>query len=178
MNSPPSPSRQKIFDIVGEAGKTQGGESRQKVLLYCEPGDPLELRREPGNPHDPNAILVLWRDKDIGYVTRECASILAPQLDSGRPHRAQVHRIKGGLPDYPSYGVEFSVAWDGKECPACRPLDERQVRSRRGKIAAAGRLRDESGAFATERSKGCALSLFLLAAPLTAAGGWLLRTLI
>ena len=178
MRKPSSSVRQKIFDIVGEAGKTRSGEPRQKVLLDCDPGDPVELRREPGNEHDPNAILVLWRDKDIGYIPRETASALAPEIDSGRPYRAQVHRVAGGVPDYPNYGIEISIAWDGKECIPYRPLDERQERSRRGKIGAATRKRDESGAFAAGKSKGCAVSLVLMAVPLTAGAGWLIGVVI
>ena len=170
----PGTLRQKIFGIVGEAGKTRSGELRQKVLLDCDPGDPIELRREPGNEHDPNAILVLWRDEDIGYIQREAASVLAPEIDSGRPYRAQVHRVAGGVPDYPNYGIEISIAWDGKECIPCRPLDERQERSRRGKLAAATRTRDESGAFAANKSKGCMVSLVVLAGPIAAGAGWLM----
>lgn len=49
----------------------------------------LTFQREPDNPYDPNAILVVAtvRNKGmagVGYLSREISSWLAPQLDSGR----------------------------------------------------------------------------------------------
>src|SRR5918997_5820035 len=47
-----------------------------------DPGRPLALRRDPGNPHDPNAIAVdLPGGPQLGWVPRELAPALAP----GRP---------------------------------------------------------------------------------------------
>ena len=49
------------------------------------PGTPVRLVREPGNPHDPNAIAVYaerGRDR-AGYVARGYAKRLARLLDSG-----------------------------------------------------------------------------------------------
>ena len=173
MTEPPKPIRRKLFDIVGEAGNTRAGEPRQKVLLGCNPGDPVELLREPDNKADANAILVIWEGHDIGYIPRESAFLLAPHIDAGRPHRAQVHCIRGGLPDYPNYGVEISIAWDGKECPASRPLDQRQERSRQAKLLAAGRKRDASGAFAGGKPKGCLGAVVLVAVPICGSLMWL-----
>jgi hypothetical protein len=50
------------------------------------PGKPLELRRDPDNPHDPNAIAVHPADggEQVGWVPRELAAVLAPELDAGR----------------------------------------------------------------------------------------------
>ncbi|MDO4643003.1 MAG: HIRAN domain-containing protein [Cardiobacteriaceae bacterium] len=31
-------------------------------------GDFLDLRHEPDNPHDANAIMILWHNNKIGYV--------------------------------------------------------------------------------------------------------------
>jgi hypothetical protein len=47
-----------------------------------------ELRREPNNTHDENAIAVRlldkpWRRFHIGYLPRAVAAELAPKLDSG-----------------------------------------------------------------------------------------------
>jgi len=47
-----------------------------------------ELRREPENKHDANAIAVRlldkpWRRFHIGYVPRAVAAELAPRMDSG-----------------------------------------------------------------------------------------------
>ena len=47
------------------------------------PGRPLELRRDPGNEHDPNAVMVLAGGEQVGWVPRELAAEIAPQLDRG-----------------------------------------------------------------------------------------------
>lgn len=47
-------------------------------------GDALELKREPGNPRDPRATLVLVRDgRTLGYVPRQYAKMIARLLDDG-----------------------------------------------------------------------------------------------
>ncbi|MCA9218356.1 MAG: hypothetical protein KDB27_35045 [Planctomycetales bacterium] len=64
-------------------------------------GEDLQLRREPGNPYDSNAVLVLnSRGRPLGYLKREVAEWFGPRMDSDRHRcRAEVHRIRddGGL---------------------------------------------------------------------------------
>jgi hypothetical protein len=53
------------------------------------PGSPLELRRDPANPHDGNAIAVhAAGGGQLGWVPRELAAELAGDLDAGRPWSA------------------------------------------------------------------------------------------
>lgn len=54
------------------------------------PGSVVELRREPENPHDPNAIAVYAeRARRLsGYVPKAMAKRLAGQMDSGVEFRA------------------------------------------------------------------------------------------
>ena len=56
-------------------------------------GDALELAREPGNPHDPNAVRVLWRGRTLGYVPRRENAALAWALDRGTPLRARISAL-------------------------------------------------------------------------------------
>ena len=56
-------------------------------------GDRLELARESDNPHDPNAIAVLWRGQKLGYVPRRENTALAWGLDRGTPLRARVSAL-------------------------------------------------------------------------------------
>ena len=56
-------------------------------------GDTLELAREPDNPHDANAILVLWRGHKLGYVPRRDNAALAWGLDRGTPLRARISAL-------------------------------------------------------------------------------------
>jgi hypothetical protein len=56
-------------------------------------GDALDLVREPGNPHDPNAVRVDWRGRKLGYVPRRENAAVAWGLDRGTPLRARVSRL-------------------------------------------------------------------------------------
>lgn len=67
---------------VNVAGVTHDG--RQTVIRkHCSAGDPAELRREPDNAFDRNAIAVYVRGRQIGYVPADVAETIAPGLDSG-----------------------------------------------------------------------------------------------
>jgi hypothetical protein len=78
------------------------------------PGRPLELRREPGNPHDQNAIQVHPTDggAQVGWVPRELAAELAPELDAGRPWSAVVLREQRRSPRDPRHGLTMLLAPD------------------------------------------------------------------
>jgi len=56
-------------------------------------GERLELAREPGNPHDANAVRVLWRGRTLGYVPRRENAALAWGLDRGTPLRARISAL-------------------------------------------------------------------------------------
>ena len=50
----------------------------------CEDIGSFALVREPNNPHDPNAIRVELAGLYLGYVPRDIAKDLAPQMDAGK----------------------------------------------------------------------------------------------
>jgi HIRAN domain len=76
------------------------------------PGRPLELRRDAGNPHDPNAIAVhaLRGGEQVGWVPRELAAELAPDLDAGRPWAAVVLREQRPSPRDARSGLTMLLA--------------------------------------------------------------------
>ena len=76
------------------------------------PGAPLELRRDPHNEHDANAIAVLAGGELIGFVPREPAAELAPQLDAGRAWSAVVLREQRASPRDPRSGLTMLLAPD------------------------------------------------------------------
>ena len=159
------PSRKKSFDVVGESRSSRDGTPRQQLLVRCEPGDPVTLIRQPDNEYDANAILVVWQGFDLGYLKRHDAAAIAPALDEARAYQANIHKIVGGSADYPSYGLKVAVAWDDTPLPQAKPLTASQKSSRRGRLAAEGRKRDEKGAFVSgggKPSEGC-LGLTLVA---------------
>jgi hypothetical protein len=75
------------------------------------PGRPLHLRRDPGNEHDPNAIAVhASGGEQLGWVPREIAEQLAPELDSGKPWSAVVLREQRASPRDPRTGLTMLLA--------------------------------------------------------------------
>ena len=75
-------------------------------------GARLELRRDPDNPHDPNAIQVHPSDggAQVGWVPRELAAELAPELDAGGPWSAVVLREQRRSPREPRHGLTMLIA--------------------------------------------------------------------
>lgn len=78
-----------------------------EVLPLLSPGDALELVREPGNPHDANAVRVEWRGRKLGYVPRAENGALAWAMDRGEHLRARVSRLAEHR--NPRRRIEFEV---------------------------------------------------------------------
>lgn len=75
------------------------------------PGESLELRRDPGNEHDPNAIAVdAPTGEQVGWVPRELAAELASDLDAGRPWAAVCLREQRPSPREPRSGLTMLLA--------------------------------------------------------------------
>ena len=69
------------------AGVAGAGRHHAEAIASSDavaPGSPLELRRDPGNEHDPNAIAVHAGGEQVGWVPRELAAELAPRARRGR----------------------------------------------------------------------------------------------
>ena len=72
------------------------------------------LRREPANQHDANAIAVARRRRaHVGFVPRELAAELAPELDAGRPWSAVVLREQRASPRDPRSGRDDAAGARG-----------------------------------------------------------------
>jgi hypothetical protein len=76
------------------------------------PGRPLLLRRDTANPHDANAIAVFPADglEQAGWVPRDLAAEIAPDLDAGRPWSAVVLREQRASPRDPRTGLTMLLA--------------------------------------------------------------------
>ena len=70
-------------------------------------GDRLELAREPANPHDANAVVVLWQGRKLGYVPRRENAALAWALDRGALLRARISALEAHA--NPARRVRFDV---------------------------------------------------------------------
>jgi HIRAN domain len=96
--------------VTGVAGAARHhGDALQSDA--AAPGTPVLLRRDPGNPHDPNAIAVDGRDgEQLGWIPRELAAELAGELDAGRPWSAVVLREQRASPRDPRTGITILLA--------------------------------------------------------------------
>lgn len=68
----------------------------------------LDLIREPANPHDQNAVGVRYGALHLGYIKREIARRIAPNMDAGERYSAEVGSLTGGGPEKHS-GVNIRV---------------------------------------------------------------------
>jgi single-stranded-DNA-specific exonuclease len=83
-------------------------EGRQDLVAGLVPGLELELQRQPGNPHDGNAIAVHYGALQIGYLRKQIAKHLAPVIDGGARYRARIEHVTGGR-DGKNFGVNIRV---------------------------------------------------------------------
>jgi hypothetical protein len=75
--------------VVGAAHPNADGSDRRFEILLSTPGEPVELRSEPTNKADQNAIAVFSsRGVQIGYLTAERAPWIGSKLASGVDVRA------------------------------------------------------------------------------------------
>ena len=66
------------MEVVGVAY-----ENRRMAARRVKPGDQLELHRDYENPVDPNAVAVVHGSGQIGFLPRDLAQRLAPEIDAG-----------------------------------------------------------------------------------------------
>lgn len=83
--------------ITKIAGVTHG-ERQQNIRFYCYPDFTYDLKREPDNPHDPNAVLVTFGPFDLGYLPRPVAQVVAPLMDAGIELIAEHVQVNEFLP--------------------------------------------------------------------------------
>ena len=73
------------------------GEKRSEIIRELMNKDKtnidVQLVREPSNKYDINAIKVVADNKQIGYIGKEYASILAPMMDEYEEFSAAVKDI-------------------------------------------------------------------------------------
>jgi len=83
----------------------------KEVWEELRPGDRLELRREPSNPHDANAVQV-WRDgRLLGYLPRADNRDVARQLDRGQPLEARIRSVARHRNHRRKLEIDVFLAW-------------------------------------------------------------------
>lgn len=98
--------------------KVKGTSFRQEALqqlIKLRPEDiTVQLRREPHNSHDKNAVAVYAAAPDrrvyfIGYLAKAAAYVLAPLMDKGKAPEVRGLSIVGGFNEFVSLGARVAV---------------------------------------------------------------------
>lgn len=94
--------------VFKAAGVTFGNRQNYLGYLLKHPEARIVLWREPQNKYDKNAIKILAvTDKrlDMGYVPRELAQTLAPQMDAKKFVKIDRFAVTGTHKDKKSFGM-------------------------------------------------------------------------
>ena len=69
-------------------------EDRQLIIPNIKVGTPMTLKRDPYNKHDRYAIKVFDKNENhIGWIPKEIAAIIGPEIDAGIVWKAKVEKI-------------------------------------------------------------------------------------
>ena len=79
------------------------------VVSQIRVGDALILKRDPTNPHDSNAIEVLWQGHMLGFVPRRENKAVARAMDRGDPLVARVVALRPEESPWRRLRFEISV---------------------------------------------------------------------
>ena len=95
-----------IPNVIPVAGVVAG--NKQGLIKYLTPNTKLHLKRDPFNAYDPYAIGIhLANGTQVGWVPKEHAKNLAPELDMGLGWDAALEALVGG--GEKSYGLRVRL---------------------------------------------------------------------
>ena len=69
-------------------------DNRRAVAARVSAGNRVRLQRDYGNAIDRNAISVLFHGAEVGFLSRDVAQLLAPELDAGVRFRATAAGVR------------------------------------------------------------------------------------
>lgn len=92
----PQPAAAPAVRMVVQSSPLAGFAHYEAARLWpqLQVGDPLTLIREADNPHDPDAVRVLWRHHTLGYLPRRANGALAWALDRGERLQARIAALE------------------------------------------------------------------------------------
>ncbi|GBE04055.1 HIRAN domain protein [bacterium BMS3Abin09] len=68
--------------------------SGEEIWKKLEPGRSLDLKREPGNPFDYDAVEIYHENEKIGYLPRSDNMVIAQLMDKGVDVKARISGIR------------------------------------------------------------------------------------
>lgn len=92
--------------VVRISGVTYEG--RQEIIAKMHKTDEIKMRRDKFNKYDENAIGVYnSNNQNVGWIPRDVATILAPNIDKGKKYKIKINKIHGG--NGYNYGIEVLI---------------------------------------------------------------------
>lgn len=90
----PVPTGMELVPIVGLSFVAGYPNNVLELQGYVYSSLRVELRRNPANQYDTNAIEVHVNDQMLGHIPKDVAARLAPVIDGGTTHEAFVYGIR------------------------------------------------------------------------------------
>ena len=84
-------------------------ENRAIIASQVSLGDSLNLELELDNPYDPNAVRVLFRNEQIGYVQRDKAKIVSRELQLDKGYEAVASQVRFPDSSNPYPWIEINI---------------------------------------------------------------------
>lgn len=99
-----------VVRVAGVSYENDDGSSRQEILACCKVPEILQLVRQPNHRHDRNAIQVRRQNGEmLGFIPREDACLMAPELDKGRQYVAVLVTLDGGYWGKPALAADVLI---------------------------------------------------------------------
>lgn len=100
----------RLTKCMGVTFSNDDGTKRQDLLASLNAGDELKLVREKDNPFDNSAIAIFTKDdQQLGYLKKDLARDLAPNMDKGVKIKILVMDVTGGSDSAPTRGLNIQL---------------------------------------------------------------------
>jgi hypothetical protein len=90
------------FEDIQIRGTAFRGKDVVQLLLALKEDSVLELERDEENQYDANAIKVFYNGTDIGFIAKESAAWIAPEMDDN-PSVSWIARFSHTIPAGKTY---------------------------------------------------------------------------
>ncbi len=82
-----------ILKAVGVTFTNDDGTARQDVIKQLNKGDNVSLVRDIGNQYDANAVKVMSKHGQAGYISRDYTAIISEMMANGKIFQTTVNDV-------------------------------------------------------------------------------------
>jgi hypothetical protein len=118
--------------------KNEDGSRRQQIIKdYVGIGHFLELKREPNNPKNSDAISIWWMNYQIGYLGDYLTEGIGKELDAGHPVSAVVTKVDTEDEESNICNVYFELS-TGRAAEIVLQAEQERLKTKKNKFSAFG----------------------------------------